>query len=158
MQQQEQVPSKERCKQEQTVLNALIEKGMDSGQEIVFERMGEQTPGQIPGDVVLVLEQAKHERFHRSGNDLKTTVHISLKEALTGFTLTFAHLDDREIVIKKAPGAIVSPLEIQKMKNEGMPVHNTPSEHGDLLLEYEIDFPQSLTAKQIEELKAILPD
>ena len=44
VQQQVQVPSKEKCKMEQTRLDVLIEKGMKDGSEIKFERMSEQKP------------------------------------------------------------------------------------------------------------------
>merc|ERR1719353_2134187 len=43
--QQQEVPSKEKCKQEVTTLNAQIEQGMDNGARITFERMSEQRPG-----------------------------------------------------------------------------------------------------------------
>ena len=39
VQQQEEVPSKHRCKDESTTLNAVVEKGMDNNAEIKFERM-----------------------------------------------------------------------------------------------------------------------
>merc|ERR1712150_418947 len=51
VQQQVNVPSKERCKEEATALESVIEVGMADGSEIRFERMSEQKPGEIPGDV-----------------------------------------------------------------------------------------------------------
>ena len=47
VQQQEEVQSKEKCKNEETVLKAHVEQGMDNGAELTFPRMSEQLPGQI---------------------------------------------------------------------------------------------------------------
>mmetsp|Transcript_20723 Transcript_20723/g.26408 ORF Transcript_20723/g.26408 Transcript_20723/m.26408 type:complete len:540 (-) Transcript_20723:730-2349(-) len=158
VQQQEQVPSKEKCMNAPTTLNLVIEKGMSSGAELVFERMGEQTPGQIPGDVVIVLEQKPHASFSRTGNDLKTTVHISLKEALTGVTHTFSHLDGREMKVETQPGEIISPLQVMKLQGEGMPVHEVPSQYGDMFLEFDVHFPKTLNPSQVAKLRELLPD
>merc|ERR1719174_2146300 len=48
VQQQEEVKSKEFCKNEATTLHMNIEKGMKDGESITFEMMGEQKPKQIP--------------------------------------------------------------------------------------------------------------
>jgi DnaJ-class molecular chaperone len=47
------------------------------------------------GEVVFTLETLPHAVFERVGNDLKTTVKISLKQALLGFRKTLTHLDNR---------------------------------------------------------------
>lgn len=86
--------------------------------------MGEQTPGQVPGDVILVLEQAQHDRFTRKNENLHTTVHISLKEALTGFKHTFTHLDDSEVTIETEPGDITAPFSTHVMKKAGKEFEN----------------------------------
>ena len=45
--QEVEVPSEERCKEEATTLEAVIEKGMADGATITFERASEQTPGTV---------------------------------------------------------------------------------------------------------------
>ena len=50
VQQQEEVHSKEKCKNEETILKAHVERGMGTGAELSFPRMSEQRPGQIPGN------------------------------------------------------------------------------------------------------------
>lgn len=76
VQQQEEVPSKEKCKDEEKKLEVTIERGMESGTEIRFKYMSEQRPQQIPGDVILVLKQQRHARFERKGNHLHHTMKI----------------------------------------------------------------------------------
>lgn len=55
MNQQEQVASAERCKEEPVTLAVVVEKGIASGHEVKFEGKGEQKPGEIPGNMVLKL-------------------------------------------------------------------------------------------------------
>ena len=78
---QVEVPSKEKCKDEARELTATIERGVADGHRVVFERASEQRPGEIPGNVEVVLAAAPHLVFRREGSDLEMTLRISLKEA-----------------------------------------------------------------------------
>lgn len=135
-------------------LLATIEKGMPDKHEIRFERMSEQTPETIPGDVVLAIKTKRHEQFQRLGNDLHMTMWISLEESLLGFSKEVAQLDGRKITVKRKN---VTPHDlVQTIKSEGMPVHNFPSEKGDLHVKYQVTFPQQFTAKQKETIVQLL--
>jgi len=57
---------------------------MKDGQKITFNGEGDQSPGVIPGDVVIVLEQKPHAVFKRKDRDLYLDQSISLSTALTG--------------------------------------------------------------------------
>jgi DnaJ-class molecular chaperone len=147
VQQQEEVPSKHRCKDESTTLNAVVEKGMDNNAEIKFERMSEQRPGMIPGDVIMVLKQKPHKRFRREGNDLHYDLVISLKQSLIGFETTIEHLDGHQVEIS-SHGRITKPFQVMHIKNEGMPYHNTPSQKGTLHVKITVNFPTKLSEEQ----------
>jgi len=146
VQQQQEVPSKHRCKEEPTTLKTVIEKGMAAGSKITFERMSEQRPGQIPGDIIMNLKQKTHRMFTRDGNNLKMNMDISLKDALLGFSKTITHMDGHTVEIKRTQ--ITRPFYVKKIKGEGMPVHQFPSEFGDLLVKFIVKMPPSLTAEQ----------
>lgn len=146
VQQQQEVPSKERCKTEQTKVVAEIERGMASGAQLRFPRMSEQRPGQIPGDVILTVMQKEHHRFERDGNDLHATVEISLKQALLGFELKIAHLDGHEAVVKNT--GITRPFQVMTVKGEGMPHHDVPSLKGDLHVKIHIEMPNTKWTKE----------
>ena len=156
VQQQEEVPSKEKCKNEPKTLTATIERGVPDGERITFERASEQRPGFIPGDVIMVLKQRKHRLFERRGNDLFHKITISLKQALTGFKRTLKHLDGHEVEIDTF-GTVVHYGEVRKFQGEGMPVHNFPSQFGDLHVEFRVDFPRSFNQQQIDDLNRVLP-
>lgn len=127
-QQQEEVKSKEKCKDEDTELKLVIEKGTPSGHSQTFPMMSEQSPGKVPGDVVVEIKQKKHPQFRRDKNDLHLTLEITLKDALLGFTTIVDHLDDHEVEVTETQ--VVSPGQVRKITGEGMPVHNFPSDRG----------------------------
>ncbi|KAA0157434.1 hypothetical protein FNF27_00682 [Cafeteria roenbergensis] len=146
MQMQEEVPSEHRCRMESKQLTAVIEKGMPDGAEITFERESEQRPGMIPGDVIFRIKQRSHPRFRRDNNDLHHDMTISLREALIGFRKTIQHLDGHEVVVETS--AVTRPGQVIKMDGEGMPVHNVPSQSGDLYVTITVAFPRELTQAQ----------
>merc|ERR1712000_696216 len=141
VQQQQRVESEYRCKNADTDLQAVIEQGMGAGSTIKFERMSEQTPGMIPGDIVMTLTQKPHAYFRRSGSDLHTKLTVSLKEALLGFTKEVTHLDGHTVKITRSDPT--APDQVVTVRKEGMPKHNYPSESGDLYIKLVVDFPRS---------------
>uniref|UniRef100_A0A6U4WZX3 J domain-containing protein n=1 Tax=Hemiselmis andersenii TaxID=464988 RepID=A0A6U4WZX3_HEMAN len=155
VQQQQQVPSEYRCKNEPKELKVTVEKGSPDGHEVRFKGASEQSPGQVPGDVVLGLKMKSHSVFTRKGNDLHMTMEISLKEALTGFTRTVKQLDGREILVEEK--GITGPYSTKVVLGEGMPVHGVPSESGKLKIQMKVKFPKSLTSDQVEQLRTLLP-
>jgi DnaJ-class molecular chaperone len=40
---------------------------------------------------------------------------------------------------------ITKPGEVEKIKGEGMPIYDYPSDKGDLFVTYEVEFPKELT-------------
>merc|ERR1719261_2397414 len=128
VQQEVQVESKEKCKREEKTLSATIERGMPDSEEIVFKYESEQKPGQIPGDVVLKLKTVTHPMFKRS------------RDALT----------------MKRTG-VTKPNQAIRIKGEGMPKHGTPSEFGDLTVQFSVDFPTKVDGELAEGLEKLLP-
>jgi len=151
--QQQEVPSKEKCKEQTTTLKADIEKGMGDGASITFERMSEQKPGEIPGDVVFKVKVKKHPRFTRRGNDLHMEMEISLSEALLGFKKTIRHLDNRSVQLDVK--GVTGPYETKRIQGEGMPHHEVTSQKGDLFVKMKVAFPAKLTAEQQKFAKAL---
>lgn len=115
---------------------------MANQQRIVLAGAGDEEPGIPPGDVVFVLKQTPHNSFQRSGNDLLTAVHITLSEALFGFSrILVTHLDGRGIHVSSPPGKVIKPGESIVARGEGMPVYKHPDTHGDMYIVFKIDMP-----------------
>jgi len=139
MQQQVQVPSKERCRNEVTSLLVSIERGMSSGDTVVFPSRGEQQPKKIPGDVVLKLSERQHKVFTRVGVDLQTEVEISLREALLGWERTITQLDGRLITFGNS--AVTTPFALLRIEGEGMPHRGDPTMRGNMIIKCKIKMP-----------------
>ncbi|MCL7033340.1 hypothetical protein MKW94_025456 [Papaver nudicaule] len=129
-----------------------IEKGMQDGQEVSFYEDGEPIIDGEAGDLKFKIRTAPHDLFKREGNDLHTTVSITLVQALVGFEKNIKHLDEHlvEIGSKK----ITKPKEVKKFKGEGMPLHIS-SKKGDLYVTFEVLFPSSLTEDQKAKIKEV---
>lgn len=153
VQQQQEVASKQRCRLMDAVLDVAVERGMASGDKIVFKGMGEQRPQMIPGDIELTLREKKHEVFRRTGADLHTEISISLKEALLGFERRILQLDRRNIIITIS--GVTKPFEIIRVDGEGMPHRGDPTQHGNLFVKCRIVMP---TEAQLEPQWAWLRD
>jgi DnaJ family protein B protein 11 len=130
-----------------------IEKGMQDGQEVVFYEDGEPIIDGEAGDLRFRIRTAAHDTFRRAGNDLHTTVTITLVQALVGFEKKLKHLDERLVDISSK--GITKPKEVRKFKGEGMPLHFS-NKKGDLYITFEVLFPTSLTEDQKTGIKSIL--
>jgi DnaJ-class molecular chaperone len=62
-----------------------VERGMVDGDKVMFKGESEQGLQFYPGDVIVTLRQQHHPYLKRVKNDLKTTVKVSLEEAILGF-------------------------------------------------------------------------
>jgi len=161
------IKAKDRCKkcqgnkvsEESKTLDVFIDKGMQHGQKIVFKEEGDQLPDIIPGDVILVLQQKEHPVFKRDGDDLVIEKTILLSEALCGFKFTVTQLDGRILLIKSRDKEIVRPGDIKSVEGEGMPHHKNPTHKGNLLIKFNIEFPQdgSITSASTKLLAQALP-
>jgi len=136
------------------LLTVWIEKGMTDGDVISFPQHSDERPGANPGDVEMFIKTLPHVRFSRKGDDLTVIHHISLLQALTGFEVDIDHLDQHKVHVARSE--VTPPHFIVKVPGEGMPLHSTPSIHGDLFVEFIVDFPESITKDQSEGFKKLL--
>ena len=130
-----------------------IERGMKDGEQIVFEYEGNQHPDLDPGHIIVVLQQRKHRVFTRDGNDLKMNFKISLKDALLGWTNSITHLDGH--TVKFGKDRVTKPGEVLKIEGEGMPVHNFPSQKGDLYITITVEMPKTITKEQRDAISTL---
>ncbi|CAI0457063.1 unnamed protein product [Linum tenue] len=134
-------------------LTVDIEKGMQDGQEVVFYEDGEPKIDGEPGDLKFRIHTSPHDVFTRKGNDLHTTVTITLVQALVGFEKKIKHLDEHLVDIGSQ--GITKPKEVKKIKGEGMPLYAS-NKKGDLYVTFEVLFPNSLTQEQKTKIKEVL--
>jgi DnaJ family protein A protein 2 len=134
-----------------------VEQGAPHGHHVIFTGEGDELPGAHAGDLVVELDIAKHAVFTRNGADLVIFKTITLYEALTGCCFEIEHLDGSKLVISTKPGEVITPKMKKQLKGKGMPYYKDAMSHGNLYVEFNIEFPKSGELKNIEGLAKILP-
>jgi len=132
---------------------------MTNKQEIRFSGEGDQAPNIIPGDVVIILEEKPHPQFVRKGSDLFYKANIDLLTALAGGSFYSQHLDERILHVTILPGEVIRSDDMKQITGEGMPQYKRPFEKGNLIVQFEIEFPPSnwTSLDVIKRLETILP-
>lgn len=146
-------PATGKRKLEDKILDIEIKPGYKAGTKIKFKGVGDQEEGGQQ-DMHFIITEKEHPVFKRAGDDLRRTVEISLKEALTGWRKTIETIDGRQISVSGAvptqPGAEI------RYPDQGMPKSKKQGERGDMVVEVKVRFPASLTAEQRSKLAEIL--
>lgn len=160
------IDEKDKCKQCQAKrivtksmpLSVKIEPGMKHQQQIPFVGEGDQHPDiDVPGAIVVVLQQIKHDKFEREENDLVYSQSIPLVDAVCGFQFVIEHLDGRKLVVRNEPGqAPIKPGDQKCIIGEGMPIFKRPGQFGDLIIKFEVAFPARIDDSQVDALCRLL--
>jgi DnaJ family protein B protein 4 len=131
-----------------------IRPGMKAGSKFKFKGMGDQEEGGSQ-DLHFIIEEKPHPTLKRDGDDIRTTVELSLKEALTGWKRTVATIDGRQLPV--SGGGPTPPGYEERFPHLGMPLSKKPNERGDFIVEVKVNFPKFLTPAQKAKLKEDLP-
>jgi DnaJ family protein B protein 4 len=100
------------------------------------------------------MQQKPHPTLTRDGDDIRATVELDLKEALTGWSRQVTTIDGKRIQVSSS--GPTPPTWTDRFPGQGMPKSKKPSERGDFVVGAKIKFPTSLTAEQKQKLKEIL--
>jgi DnaJ-class molecular chaperone len=129
-----------------------IPSGVYDNEMIIFKNRGHVIDDRTIGDVKVFVHIKNLTQFERSGLDLIYRHPISLKEALVGFKFEIDHLNGQNYTINNF-GKVVSPRYVKSIPNLGM---QRGEKRGNLILEFEIEFPKTLKEDVISKLDAIL--
>ena len=138
---------------EDKILSVPIKRGLKAGSKIKYPDMGDQMEGGVQ-DLHFIVKEKPHPLFAREGDDLRHTVEIDLKEALTGWKRTVQTIDGKQVSVSS--GGPTQPTFEERFPQLGMPKSKTPLQRGDLVVGVRIKYPTSLTAAQKAKLKEIL--
>jgi DnaJ-class molecular chaperone len=127
-------------------MDVQVPRGVRHGSRIPFTH----TQG---GDIEVVIEVEKHERYARDGNNLIIVVPITLADALVGTTVKVPLIDSREVDVLL--DEIAHPAFELPLYGEGLPDPQT-GKRGDLIVRCSTAFPKYLSAEQKRELRRIL--
>lgn len=141
--------------QGEKILEVPIKKGLKAGSKIKFSGVGDQIEGGTQ-DIHFVIQEKAHDSFKRDGDDLKTEVELSLKEALTGWSRTVKTIDNKQVGVSSA--GPTGPQWVERYPGQGMPMTKKGKEgqRGDMLVGVKIKFPTSLTTDQKAAIRQTL--
>ena len=141
-------------REENETLYVNIPKGIDTNEMIIFREKGHVIDNTPAGDIKVFVSVIDHPLFKRSGLDLIYTRDITLKEALCGIDFDFTHLSGKLFKISNSSSKnVINPGYKKIVPNLGL--HR--QEHtGNLLIEFNITFPEKLSSEQIIALDKIL--
>jgi DnaJ-class molecular chaperone len=141
---------------EDKILTINVKPGWKSGTKITFNQEGDQSPNALPADVIFIIKDKPHQYFKRDGSDIKYTAKISLKEALTGGAVVRVPTLDSEPV-SLALRDIVKPTTQKRLSGRGLPLPKEPNKRGDLVVQFDIQFPTTLSDPTKQILADLLP-
>uniref|UniRef100_A0A3B3VC82 Zgc:122979 n=1 Tax=Poecilia latipinna TaxID=48699 RepID=A0A3B3VC82_9TELE len=133
------------------VLNVVVKKGWKAGTRITFPREGDETPNSPPADITFILRDQDHPEYKRDGSNIVYTAQITLKEALCGCTVNVPTLDNRMMPLPCSD--IIKPGEVRRLRGEGLPLPKSPSQRGDLVVEFQVLFPDRIPPQSREIIK-----
>ncbi|MDQ4044932.1 MAG: J domain-containing protein, partial [Chloroflexota bacterium] len=131
---------------EPRTLEVKIPAGVRTGSRIRVR--GQGGPGQntgAPGDVYLQVTVADHPRFERTGDHLRTTVHVPLYDAVLGGEARVPTMTG-EVVLTIPPETQSG--KVFRLRGKGMPKLGKPNQHGDLLVTVEVTIPTDLSDEE----------
>ena len=139
--------------QENETIYIDIPKGIDDG-EIIFIKEKGNIIDNFNGNVKIFIKIENNTEFKRNGLDLIYEKTISLKEALCGFCFELKHLNGKTYTITNSStiGHVICQNYKKIIPNMGL----MRDEHlGNLVIVFNVKFPDQLSEDVLEELKKI---
>merc|ERR1712178_238274 len=130
---------------EEKVLKIKINAGWKSGAKVTFNQEGDKIPGKIPADVAFIIRDKPHPIFSRDGTNLKYTYKIPLREAICGSIIQIPTLDGKRVGLN-CNGEVIKPTTVKRLQGYGLPFAKEPHRKGDLLVNFEVLFPDQLSS------------
>jgi len=140
---------------EDKVLKINIKPGWKSGTKVTFSQEGDRIPGKLPADIAFIIKDKPHPIFTRDGADIKYSYKIPLREALCGTIVQVPTLDGRKVGIN-CSGEVIKPSTTKRLTGYGLPFPKEPTKKGDLIVDFDILFPDQLSQNSKEVIYNVL--
>ena len=132
-----------------------IPAGIEDGEIIQIENKGHNIHNKISGDLHIRIKISPHSEFTRKDNNLLLKKTITLKESLCGFILEVHHINGKTLRLNHSANShVIKPKDLKVVPSYGMIREKKPN--GNLIIEFDVIFPEKMDEKQIELLKDIL--
>ncbi|SCV05470.1 LANO_0H08196g1_1 [Lachancea nothofagi CBS 11611] len=145
---------------ERKIFDVRIEKGMESGQELILPGEADEVVSTkygsekvVPGDVIITMEQIPHPSFRRRADYglILDKCLVGLKTSLCGGSVWLdSHPSGKTIKIDVLPGEILQPGAVKCIANLGMPTKD--GGFGHLYIKFEVLFPSKLNTTTLSAI------
>src|SRR5216684_2591422 len=116
------------------------------------------TAGEPPGDLYIITDVQPHPFFDRRGDDVYTTVPITVTEAALGAKIEVPTIDGRSLL--RVPPGTNSGQKL-RLREKGVPSVRTPGQRGDQYVELQVIVPKPVDERVrelLKELEKIAPE
>lgn len=129
---------------EDETVSINIPAGVEDGMQMKVPGKGNEAPGGVAGDLIVLIEVEENTSLQRDGENLHYDLYISFAEAALGGSKEISTVDGK-VRIKIEPG--VQSGKILRLRGKGLPKLNGYNS-GDLLVHINVWTPQTLSKEQ----------
>jgi molecular chaperone DnaJ len=134
------------------VISIKIPAGVAEGMQLSVSGKGNAARrGGINGDLLVIIEEEKHDELIRDGNDLLFNLYVSVAQAALGSQVEIPTLDGK-VKIKIEAGT--QPGKILRLRGKGLPEVNSYGK-GDLLVSINVWIPKNLNKEERKTLEKL---
>jgi len=131
-----------------------IPQGADENELIIMRERGHVVNDNCKGDIKVCIQIENTTQYRRNGLDILFKKTISLKEALCGFSFELLHLNGKHLCLNNnTHKTIIHPNYKKIIPGLGFIRENNT---GSMIIEFDIQFPDSLTEEQMSQIMDIL--
>uniref|UniRef100_A0A0M3IB79 J domain-containing protein n=2 Tax=Ascaris TaxID=6251 RepID=A0A0M3IB79_ASCLU len=140
---------------EDKVLTIVVKPGWKSGTTVTFPKEGDQHVGRVPADVVFVIRDKPHATLKREDCDIRYVHRISLRDALCGTTVEVPTLDGAPLQLHLSE--VIRPGTTTRFRGRGLPNPKNSAKRGDLIVEFNVQFPEMIEPATKQIIMRALP-
>lgn len=133
------------------VISINIPGGVGEGMQLSMSGKGNEIPGGIPGDLLIVIEEAEDNVLQREGNNVIYDLHVSFIDAVLGASVEVPTIDGK-VKIKIDPGTQSG--KMLRLKGKGIKDINGYT-RGDQLIMVNIWTPTELSREERNILESL---
>ncbi|WP_375585170.1 molecular chaperone DnaJ [Cyclobacterium xiamenense] len=128
-----------------------IPAGVSEGMQLSLSSKGNEVPGGVPGDLLILIEEIADEVLVRDGNNVVYDLYLSFVDVALGASLEVPTIDGK-VKIKIEPGTQAG--KILRLKGKGIKELNGYGK-GDQLIHVNVWTPKEVTKEEREKLESL---
>jgi len=140
---------------EEKVLQINVKPGWKAGTKVTFAKEGDRIPGKTPADIAFIIRDKAHNVFKRDESNLIYTHKLPLRDALCGTLVQVPLLSGQKRTINCIDD-VIKPNTLKRIQGEGLPFPKDPTRKGDLIIKFDIAFPDRISQSSKDILTDVL--